>query len=147
MLSAVERYQLRLRAALARYFPRTTAYLRAEREAALALVPVTTTVKGPSRQSKRASQAQPKVVTKPSSSTAAGKKSKRAIYGPTLLAVTAAQSQAMRERVGAAVQAGLLSPPSDEQWAMILTRQPLSRIFARSEEHTSELQSQSNLVC
>ena len=130
MLSAVERYQLRLRAALARYFPRTTAYLRAEREAALALVPVTTTLKGPSRQSKRASQAQPKVVTKPSSSTAAGKKSKRAIYGPTLLAVTAAQSQAMRERVGAAVQAGLLSPPSDEQWAMILTRQPLSRIFA-----------------
>lgn len=29
MFSAVERYQLRLRAALARYFPRTTAYLRA----------------------------------------------------------------------------------------------------------------------
>lgn len=27
MFSAVERYQLRLRAALARYFPRTTAYL------------------------------------------------------------------------------------------------------------------------
>lgn len=130
MLSAVERYQLRLRAALARYFPRTTAYLRAEREAALALVPVTTTVKGPSRQSKRASQAQPKPASKHSSATAAGKKSKRAIYGPTLLAVTAAQSQAMRERVNAALQAGLLSPPSDEQWAMILTRQPLSRIFA-----------------
>lgn len=34
MLSAVARYKQLLSSALARYFPRTTAYLRAEREAA-----------------------------------------------------------------------------------------------------------------
>ncbi|HSX90022.1 MAG TPA: hypothetical protein VLG17_18765 [Pseudomonas sp.] len=36
MPSAVERYKQLLSGALARYFPRTTAYLRAEREAAAA---------------------------------------------------------------------------------------------------------------
>ncbi|NQD93795.1 hypothetical protein HP532_14180, partial [Pseudomonas sp. CrR25] len=34
MLSAVKRYKLLLSGTLARYFPRTTAYLRAERESA-----------------------------------------------------------------------------------------------------------------
>ncbi|OYT97200.1 MAG: DNA helicase UvrD [Pseudomonas sp. PGPPP3] len=133
MLSAVERYQLRLRAALARYFPRTTAYLRAEREAASTIAQASLAPprrqKQP-RQPKRATQGQPQTSRKPSGAKPASKKAKSAIYGPTLLPVTPAQSQAMRERVGAAVQVGLLSPPSDEQWAMILTRQPLSRIFA-----------------
>ena len=44
--------------------------------------------------------------------------------------VDAAQIQAMRERVGKAVAAGVIGPPSDEQWAMILSGHPLTRIFA-----------------
>ena len=36
----------------------------------------------------------------------------------------------MRERVAQAVSAGLIGAPSDEQWAMILCRAPLARIFA-----------------
>jgi superfamily I DNA/RNA helicase len=47
-----------------------------------------------------------------------------------LLAVDAAQVEAMRERVAQAVVAGVISAPSDEQWAMILGRHPLTRIFA-----------------
>ena len=104
MLSAVERYQLRLRAALARYFPRTTAYLRAEREAASTIAQAS--LAPPRRQSqprqpKRATQGQPQTSRKPSGAKPASKKAKSAIYGPTLLPVTPAQSQTMRERVGA----------------------------------------------
>lgn len=40
MLSAVARYKQLLSSALARYFPHTTAYLRAEREAAQPRKPV-----------------------------------------------------------------------------------------------------------
>ncbi len=36
----------------------------------------------------------------------------------------------MRQRVAEAVAAGVVGAPSDEQWAMILGRQPLTRIFA-----------------
>ena len=36
----------------------------------------------------------------------------------------------MRERVEQAVAAGIVSAPSEEQWAMILGRSPLTRIFA-----------------
>ncbi len=36
----------------------------------------------------------------------------------------------MREQVAQAVTLGVVSPPSEEQWAMILCRQPLARIFA-----------------
>src|SRR5690606_36576196 len=38
--------------------------------------------------------------------------------------------QAMRARVEQAVAAGIISAPSDEQWAMILSRSPVTRIFA-----------------
>ena len=38
--------------------------------------------------------------------------------------------RAMRERVEQAVAAGIVSAPSEEQWAMILGRSPLTRIFA-----------------
>ena len=36
----------------------------------------------------------------------------------------------MREQVAQAATLGVVSPPSEEQWAMILCRQPLARIFA-----------------
>lgn len=36
----------------------------------------------------------------------------------------------MREQVAQAVTLGVVRPPSEEQWAMILCRQPLARIFA-----------------
>ena len=132
MLPAFQRYQLRLRAALARYFPHTTAYLRAEREATQAIKPKAVTPRGrrTSKSQQGATQAAAKAASKTAKPKPAGKRLNRAIYGPVLLAVTTSQTQAMRDQVGAAVQAGLISAPSDEQWAMILTRQPLSRIFA-----------------
>ena len=128
MLSAYKRYQLRLRAALARYFPHTTAYLRAEREATQTIKPAAVTPRG--RRTSKPQQGAAQAASKAGKPKPAGKRPSRAIYGPALLAVTTSQSQAMRDQVGAAVQAGLISAPSDEQWAMILTRQPLSRIFA-----------------
>lgn len=128
MLTAVGRYKLLLSGALARYFPRTTAYLRAEREAGVSQ-------KKPRSRTKKAGAATGK------GKAGAGKKPARprgkpgppastAIYGPALLAVDAAQVEAMRERVAQAAAAGVISAPSDEQWAMILGRHPLTRIFA-----------------
>ncbi|AYC32436.1 DNA helicase UvrD [Pseudomonas cavernae] len=122
MLSAVRRYKALLSGALARYFPRTTAYLRAERSAA----------GPPSKAKARAKKA------------GAGKAgAKKAANGPprprqtgadgiygAALQIDAAQVAAMRARVGKAVAAGLIGAPSDEQWAMILGGQPLTRIFA-----------------
>jgi superfamily I DNA/RNA helicase len=133
MLSAVGRYKLLLSGALARYFPRTTAYLRAEREAGLPQ-------KKPRTRAKKAGAAAGKSAAG-KGKTGAGKKPARprakpgkpastAIYGPALLAVDAAQVEAMRARVAQAVAAGVISAPSDEQWAMILGRHPLTRIFA-----------------
>ncbi|MDZ4337416.1 MAG: DEAD/DEAH box helicase [Pseudomonas sp.] len=125
MPSAVQRYKRLLSAALARYFPHTTAYLRAEREAAAPL-------KKPAPRAKKApakgQSASAKSPVKPRR--AASKPSTQGIYGPAMLAVDATQSQAMREQVARAVTAGLLSAPSDEQWAMILSNHPLTRIFA-----------------
>ena len=126
MPSAVQRYTQRIAAALARYFPHTTAYLRAEREARAVLNPPATRGK-----QSPASQAQPgskKPPAKPRRTTR--KTSTQGIYGPAMLAVDTTQSQAMREQVARAVTAGLLSAPSDEQWAMILSQHPLTRIFA-----------------
>ncbi|MHA6493653.1 UvrD-helicase domain-containing protein [Pseudomonas borbori] len=124
MSSAVERYKRLLSGALARYFPRTTAYLRAEREAA------TAQAKPRARQSKGAAGARKpkaggaKKPAKPRTKTAG------AIYGSGLLKVTEAQVQAMRAKVAEAAKARVISAPSDEQWAMILADQPLTRIFA-----------------
>jgi len=152
MLSAVERYKRLISGALARYFPHTTAYLRAEREAAPqkkvsgALFnvaqrrpagwppgmaghkkPATRSNKGAAaaRKSKASTVKQP---AKPRAKTA--KASSQGIYGPGLMAVDAAQIQAMRSRVAQAVEAGVVSAPSEEQWAMILSNHPLTRIFA-----------------
>lgn len=113
MLSALKRYQSRLTEALERYFPRTTAYLRSGTEApgsAYTPAPRSGCVPPPQRE--------------PAFSTDTG------IYGPGPLPVNEARIQAMRERVGEAVAAGLIAAPSDEQWAMILGHHPLTRILA-----------------
>ena len=126
MPSAVQRYTRRIAAALARYFPHTTAYLRADREATALLKKPTARAKKPAAGKAKSSTATP--LAKPRR--AASKTSTAGIYGPAILPVDAAQSLAMREQVARAVQAGLLSAPSDEQWAMILSHHPLTRIFA-----------------
>ncbi|PAU61991.1 DEAD/DEAH box helicase [Pseudomonas indica] len=122
MPSAVERYKALLSGMLARYFPRTTAYLRAEREAAAAQAkPRSRSKKAGARSAKPRARKTTDAKPKPAST---------GIYPATLMPVEAAQVQAMRERVAEAVRAGVVSAPSDEQWAMILGRAPLTRIFA-----------------
>ncbi|WP_160014590.1 DEAD/DEAH box helicase [Pseudomonas sp. 8BK] len=125
MPSAVQRYKRLLSAALARYFPHTTAYLRAERDAAAQLSkPAPRAKKAPAK----GQSANTKRPAKPRR--AASKPCTQGIYGPAMLTVEAAQVQAMHEQVARAVTAGLLSAPSEEQWAMILSHHPLTRIFA-----------------
>ncbi|MNF21648.1 Helicase IV [compost metagenome] len=139
MLSAVKRYKLLLSAALARYFPRTTAYLRAEGEAALrhprpgARANKVVAVSGKARAASAKKPARPRAQSAqpaPARSAQPAKRASEGIYGPAQMAVDAPQVQAMRERVGQAVQAGVISPPSDEQWAMILSSHPVTRVFA-----------------
>ncbi|TIH06844.1 DEAD/DEAH box helicase [Pseudomonas leptonychotis] len=127
MPSAVQRYKRRIAAALARYFPHTTAYLRAEHEATAPLKKSAGRAKQ-AAAGKAAKSSTTNPPTKPRR--AASKTSTSGIYGPAMLPVDAAQSQSMREQVARAVTAGLLSAPSDEQWAMILSPDPLTRIFA-----------------
>jgi len=125
MPSAVQRYKRLFSAALARYFPHTTAYLRAERDAAAQLnQPAPRAEKAPGK----GQAANPKPPAEPRRT--ASKPRVQGIYGPAMLTVEAAQAQAMREQVARAVTAGVLSAPSDEQWAMILSNHPLTRIFA-----------------
>lgn len=119
MLSAVARYKQLLSSALARYFPRTTAYLRAEREAAQ-----------PRKPARKQARKKASGGKKSSSKAARSKPGPAGIYPATRLKIEEAQVQAMRERVAQAVGAGLIGAPSDEQWAMILCRAPLTRIFA-----------------
>ncbi|WPP46534.1 DEAD/DEAH box helicase [Pseudomonas sp. AN-1] len=147
MLSAVKRYKLLLSGVLARYFPRTVAYLRAEREAALFhQAPAPRANKqgkasaGKTRPAAKQPGARSAKTTKTTKTTKADKADKpraparprggAGIYGPALLAVEPAQVEAMRARVAEAVAAGVIRAPSDEQWAMILARQPATRIFA-----------------
>ncbi|WP_434136586.1 UvrD-helicase domain-containing protein (plasmid) [Pseudomonas luteola] len=52
------------------------------------------------------------------------------LYGPALLSITEQHVQAMHERVAEAVKAGVIRAPSDEQWGMIVSRSPATRIFA-----------------
>jgi DNA helicase-4 len=125
MPSVVQRYKRLLSAALARYFPHTTAYLRAERDAAAPLKkPVPRTKKAAAKL--KSGSVQPPAKPR----RAASKPRTQGIYGLAMLSVDAAHSQAMREQVARAVTAGLLSAPSEEQWAMILSNHPLTRIFA-----------------
>lgn len=119
MLSAVARYQKLLSSALARYFPRTTAYLRAEREAAQ-----------PRKPARKQTKKKTASGTTGGRKKAADKPGPAGIYGAARLKIDDAQIQAMRQRVAEAARAGLIGAPSDEQWAMILCRAPLTRIFA-----------------
>ncbi|WP_271411966.1 DEAD/DEAH box helicase [Pseudomonas sp. Q1-7] len=119
MLSAMKR-------ALARYFPRTTEYLRAEREAAAQLRKPTPRAKKPANSGKAKATGSKKAASGDGPAAPAD----LGIYSTARLKVTDAQVEAMRERVAQAVAAGVVSPPSDEQWAMILGRAPLTRIFA-----------------
>ncbi len=128
MLSAVKRYRSLLAAALARYFPRTAAHLRATKE------PVEP-MRKPGPKAKKAATPAGKGGRKPTKKPT-GSKSKaprptgEGIYGPAPMPVDDARIHAMRERVATAAATGLIGAPSDEQWAMILGRHPVTRIFA-----------------
>ncbi len=131
MLSAALRYKLLISQALIRYFPRTSAYLRAEGAAALRhgqSRPRASLLSPSSPKGKTASVSSVKKPTKPRAKKTTISNS--AIYGPALMAVDDAQITAMRLRVSQAVTAGIISAPSDEQWAMILAGNPLTRVFA-----------------
>ncbi len=140
MLSAVKRYKLLVSGALARYFPRTSAYLESEEELVLRRWPsagskqaakraVKQTGKPPVKVGRNVKKAEvaaksPKPRAKPRKPASDG------IYGPAKMQVEASQVQAMRLRVGRAVEAGVIRAPSDEQWAMIFSDSPVTRIFA-----------------
>lgn len=139
MLSAVKRYKLLVSGALARCFPRTSAYLQSEDN--LVLRPWPGAV--PKQAGKRASKSSPKLgrnvkktefsakPTQPAKPRAKPRKpGGEGIYGPAKLSVEDQQIQAMRLRVGRAVDAGVICAPSEEQWAMILSDSPVTRIFA-----------------
>ncbi len=133
MPSAVQRYAQLISKALERYFPRTTAYLRAEGEAGTSATKpkrrkaTKTSRKASSRARTDAGEGdgthKPHAV-KPKAARARG------IYSATPMPVTQARIQAMRTQVAAAARAGVVSEPSPAQWAMILSDQPLTRIFA-----------------
>jgi len=128
MESAVERYKRLLAEALARYFPRTTEYLRTEREAAQPQSRARGKAKGkgraPAKRTAKASKdGDAPVAKRPRAPAAVG------IYG-TAKAPDEQHALDMRERVAQAAAAGVISLPSDEQWAMILAPEPLTRIFA-----------------
>lgn len=144
MFSAVKRYKLLLSGALARCFPRTSAYVKSEDELLLRRWPGVSAqqiAKRPIKQAGRAktgskstSSRSPASDSKQKSADKAKAKPRRAtsegIYGPAKLAFNDSHIQAMRLRVGRAVDAGVISAPSDEQWAMILSDSPVTRIFA-----------------
>ncbi|MDO9320122.1 MAG: DNA helicase UvrD, partial [Pseudomonas sp.] len=92
MLSAARRYKLLISGALARYFPRTTEYLRAEGKAALLHDqprPRPSKASAPLSKGKAPSASGAKKPTKPRTKTTQATRS--AIYGPALMAVDEAQ--------------------------------------------------------
>ena len=127
MLSAVKRYRFRLSGALARYFPRTAEYLREQGSLHSPLAPTSK----PRAGKKSVKTSASKAVTDKTKPTSAGRKrATPGIYSAKPMDITPAHVQAMRDKVAAAVQAGVISQPSDEQWAMIVCESPLTRIFA-----------------
>ena len=135
MLAAVKRYTLLVAGTLARCFPRTAAHLRNEDELVFRRwgKPVAAPAGGKAGKARKGKGKQD--AGKPAKSPPARQRSTRpvaadGIYASGELPVSAAQIEAMREQVGRAVAAGVISMPSDEQWAMILCRSPLTRIFA-----------------
>lgn len=128
MLSAVKRYKLLVSGALARCFPRTSAHLRSEEGAVLfrrwSVADAKQSVEPVGKPKTRAPRKSSKPRAKPRKPASEG------IYGPARMTVDNPQVQAMRLRVGKAVEAGVICAPSDEQWAMILSDSPVTRIFA-----------------
>jgi len=144
MLSAVKRYKVLLSGALARCFPRTSAHVKSEEELLLRRWPGASvqqiakqTGKRPVKPAGRAKTKASRTPKRPSGDpnvVKAKAKPRQAasegIYGPAKLPVGESHIQAMRLRVGRAVEAGVVCAPSDEQWAMILSDSPVTRIFA-----------------
>lgn len=128
MLSAVKRYKLLVSRALARCFPRTSAHLRSEEGAVLFR---RWPVAGAKQGIKPVGKPKVQVARKPPTARAKPRKpAGEGIYGPAKMTVGNPQVQAMRLRVGKAVEAGVICAPSDEQWAMIFSDSPVTRIFA-----------------
>lgn len=138
MFSAVKRYKLLVSGALARCFPRTSAYLQSEEDLLVRRWPNAVSQKALPRTSKKSAAAKIGRTTKSPAGPATPAKPRakarqsviEGIYGPAKLTVDEQQIQAMRLRVGRAVEAGVICAPSDEQWAMILEDSPVTRIFA-----------------
>ncbi|MFI8481624.1 UvrD-helicase domain-containing protein [Pseudomonas sp. NPDC078700] len=128
MLSTVKRYKLMLSGALGRYFPRTSAYLRDEDGQLLRHPSSTTGKKSKAKNPAKPRKTAAKAPRKPTASRP--KKSIEGIYGPAPMPIAEQQIQAMRDQVSKAVSAGVVSQPSAEQWAMILSDTPLTRVFA-----------------
>ncbi len=136
MLTAVKRYRALVAGVLQRCFPRTSAHLREEDELLFrrwGTAPgKTNKAAAAKRKGKPAAKAKPKSKSE-GPARAAGKPRRTAaqgIYAAAQLKVDDAKVQAMRARVEQAVAAGIISAPSEEQWAMILSRSPVTRIFA-----------------
>jgi superfamily I DNA/RNA helicase len=134
MFSAVKRYRSLVAGVLKRCFPRTSAHLREEDELLFRRWGSAPGKANKAATAKRKGKPATKTKVKPEGETsAAGKPRKtaaRGIYAAAQLKVDDAKVQAMRDRVGQAVAAGVISAPSDEQWAMILSCSPVTRIFA-----------------
>ncbi len=145
MLSAVKRYRSLVAGVLKRCFPRTSAHLRDEDELLFRRWGHGPDKAQPQSTGKRSGKAQgkprgakgkakPKSAAKADAKEGGPAKPRRAaaqgIYPAAALKVDDGQVRAMRERVEQAVAAGIVSAPSEEQWAMILGRSPLTRIFA-----------------
>lgn len=133
MLSAVKRYKLLVAGALTRCFPRTAEYLRSGTEPALfrrwpsdAATPAGKTL----RKTKPKAKANDGTPTPAKPRVKPRKAAGEGIYSATALTLEDAQVLAMREQVAKAVAAGLIGAPSDEQWAMILARSAVTRVFA-----------------
>lgn len=133
MLSAVKRYKLLVTGALTRCFPRTAEYLQSGTESALfkrwpsdAAAPAAMAV----RKTKSKAKAGKGTPTPAKPRAKARKAAGEGIYSATALTLEDSQVQAMREQVRKAVAAGLIGAPSDEQWAMILARSAITRVFA-----------------
>jgi superfamily I DNA/RNA helicase len=145
MLSAVKRYKLLLSGALARCFPRTSAYVQSEEDLVLRRWPSATAKQSAKQAAKRAGKQPGRVLTKTavrapkqhdsdaekrSTARPKNRQASDGIYGPARMSFEDSQAQAMRLRVGRAVEAGVICAPSEEQWAMILSDSPVTRIFA-----------------
>lgn len=140
MSSVFERYARHFRDALGRYFPRTRAYLdengslRHDKPSAGSDTPeggggkAAKTQKAGARKASKQAGKTPATARKPTQPRAGA--TTPAIYTAARMKIEDPQVAAMRADVTAAVAAGVVGAPSDEQWAMILSRGHATRVFA-----------------